>query len=112
METTRQRSPLPAKVSAVLGLGLAAFYCSSLAILLYSIYGPGHGRCGTGQVGALALGAVVVAPIALLLVFAIARFRAGIPARRIWQAIASLAVVALLVAVGINWFILFRLVVF
>ena len=112
METTMPRSPLRVKVSAVLGLGLAAFYYWSLAVVLYSLYGPGHGRCGTPQVLALTAGAVVVTPIALLLVFAIVRFRSRIAARRTWRAISLLAGVALLAAAGINWFFFVRLVLF
>ncbi len=113
MESNTRRSPLPAKLSAVLGLGLAVPYSGLLALILYHLYGPGqHGYCATPEVGALALGAVVVAPIAMLLAVVIARFRKRIPAQRGWQSVSWLAVVLLLVAAGTNWAILVRVIAF
>lgn len=101
---------LLAKSAAVLGLGWAAFYGWLLASVLSSLYSPVRGFCATPEVIALTGGAVVVAPIALLLVFAMARLRAGITERRNWRAISLLAGVALLGAVGTNWLVLLRLV--
>jgi hypothetical protein len=99
-----------AKLSAVLGLGLAVPYGGFLARLLYRLYGPAHEHCGTPEVLALTAGAVVVAPLAVLLVVAMARYRAGIAAHRAWQAVSCLAVVALLLAVGANWLVFLRLI--
>jgi len=104
------QSPLLAKSSAVLGLGLAVPYAGFLALILYGLYGPTPKPCGTPEVLALTAGAVVVAPIAVLLVVANARFRAALPAQRAWQAASWLAVVSLLVAVGTNWVILLRVI--
>ena len=104
--------PRLAKLSVVLGLVLAAPYCWFLALVLYSLYGPTPRPCSTSEMFGLIAGAVVVAPLAILLVAASARFRKAIPTQRVWRAISWLAVAALLAAVGVNWVILVRLVAF
>ena len=101
--------PLLAKLSAVLGLVLAAPYCWFLGPILYNLYGPAPRPCSTSEMFGLIGGAVVVAPLAILLVTAIARFRDGIAVQRVWRAVSWLAAVSLLVAIGANWFILVRL---
>jgi hypothetical protein len=90
---------------------LAGFHGWVLASVLYRLYGPAHGRCGTPEVLTLTGGAVVVAPIAILLAFAIGRFRGAIADQTVWRVIALLAIVALLAAVVGNWLAFLRLVV-
>jgi hypothetical protein len=85
---------------------LAAPYSWFLGLILFNLYGPARRPCSTSEMFGLIGGAVVVAPIAILLVAAIARFRAGIAAQRVWRAVSWLAVASLLVAVGTNWVIL------
>jgi len=110
MGINSRRFQLLATLSVLFGLGLATAYGGFLAYLLYRFYGPVPGRCGTAEVGALAGGAVVVAPIAILLVVAIVRFRTRISAQRVWRAVSWLAVVLLLVTAGTNWVVLFRII--
>lgn len=106
----RLGAPLLAKSAVVLSLALAVPYGWFLGLILYGLYGPSPRSCSTAEMFALLAGAGIVAPLAILLVVAIARFRAGTGAdRRIWRAVSWLAVASLLIAVGTNWVVLFRL---
>jgi hypothetical protein len=110
----RQRlHPTAAKIAIVFASALAAVYSWSLASIMRRLYFPEPGRrCATPEVGALLVGAVIVAPAAFLLAATQVAIRRALPDRPVWRTLSYTALVVLLLLVVANWLALIKLIWF
>jgi hypothetical protein len=109
-QVTTRRRPTLAKTGILFSCLFASVHLSLLCIVAYSAFNPQPGiRCGTGQIGALTLGALCISPVALALAAAHPFFRRQLPTQRNWRALAVANIVLLITAVAINWLVLVQL---
>lgn len=99
------------RAAIVLASAFAAAYAWPLVSILCRLWFPEPGRrCGTPEVVALLAGAVIVAPLALLLAAIQPAMRRALPERPLWRALSYIAVVVLILLVVANWVSLIKLV--
>ena len=105
------RHPTAARIVVVFASVLVVAYGWPLGNILLRLYFPEPGRyCGTPEVMALLVGAVIVAPAALLLAAAQVSIRGALPERTLWRPLSYTALVALPLLVVANWIAFIKLV--
>ncbi len=108
----RQRPhPATARFAIVLASAFAGAYGWPLVSIMRRLWFPEPGRrCGTPEVFALLAGAVIVAPLALLLAAIQPAMRRALADRPLWRALSYTALVVLVLLVVANWVALIKLV--